>query len=216
MAFRTRRSNGCSDGVDTDPTGTLAEVTAVHGISIAEHMAWLVTPRRGFDHLAPHPGRGRVRGHMDVHEFAPTMGNEDQHVQGLEGEGGHREQVSGPQVMGVVAQERPPDLAGGASRSAPAVASNRPVADDDAELEQLAPDPLGAPEPVLATWSGSSPALGTEMGRPPRERDFQRQNRRQPLPMPADHRVRRDDRQMLAPAGAPSQSQDPEQLVPEA
>src|SRR5438270_3269926 len=104
---------------------------------------------RGFDHLAPHPGRGRVRGHMDVHEFAPTMGNEDQHVQGFECEGGHREQVSGPQVMGVVAQERPPGLAGGASRSAPAVASNRTVADDNAQLEQLASDALGAPQAVF-------------------------------------------------------------------
>ena len=36
------------------------------------------------------------------------------------------------------------------------------------------------------------------------------------LPMPADHRVGRDDRQVLAPAGTPSASQDPQELVPEA
>ena len=34
--------------------------------------------------------------------------------------------------------------------------------------------------------------------------------------MPADDRVRCDDRQVLTPAGAPAPSQDPEQLVPEA
>ena len=32
--------------------------------------------------------------------------------------------------------------------------------------------------------------------------------------MPLNHRVGRDDRQMLAPAGTPSASQDPQQLVP--
>ena len=32
--------------------------------------------------------------------------------------------------------------------------------------------------------------------------------------MPADDCIRRDERQVLAPAGAPSASQHPEQLVP--
>src|SRR2546427_3145290 len=38
-------------------------------------------------------------------------------------------------------------------------------------------------------------------GRPPRERDFQRQNKRPALPMPAHHRVGGDEGQLLAPAG---------------
>ena len=50
----------------------------------------------------------------------------------------------------MVVQERPPGLAGRTRRFLPTVARDRAVADHDAELEQLAPDPLGAPEPVLA------------------------------------------------------------------
>ena len=30
-SIRTRRSNGCGDGIDTDPSGPVAEVVTVHG-----------------------------------------------------------------------------------------------------------------------------------------------------------------------------------------
>src|SRR5947209_15199563 len=71
-----RRVNRGGDGIDPDPSGPLAEVTAIHGISIAQQMAWLVTPRCRFDHLAPHPGGGRVGRHVDVRQLPPTVGDE--------------------------------------------------------------------------------------------------------------------------------------------
>ena len=103
--------NRGGDGIDPDPSGRLAEVTAIHGISIAQQMAWLVTPRCRFDHLTPDPGRGRVRGHVDVHQLAPTVGDEDQHVEGLEREGLYGEQIRGPEMVGMIGQERAPGLA---------------------------------------------------------------------------------------------------------
>ena len=53
-------------------------------------------------------------------------------------------------VVRMVGHERAPGLARGTSRSAPAVAPNRTVADHDAELEELAFDPLGTPAPRWA------------------------------------------------------------------
>ena len=82
--IRTRRPNGCCDGIDADPPGSLAEVAAVDRISITQQMARPAGSGRRVDQLSPHPGSGRVGCHVHVHQHAPTVGDEHQHVQGLE------------------------------------------------------------------------------------------------------------------------------------
>src|SRR5919108_2442790 len=62
----TRARYGRGNGVDPNASGALAEVVPIDRIPVAEQMARLLSPRRRFDHLAPHPGRGRVRGHVDM------------------------------------------------------------------------------------------------------------------------------------------------------
>ena len=62
-------------------------------------MARLASPGRRFDHLAPHPGRGRVRGDVHVHQFPPAVSDEHQHVERLERECLHSQQIGGPQVV---------------------------------------------------------------------------------------------------------------------
>ena len=42
---RPRRSNRGGDAVDTQAPCSLAEVTAIDSIPIAEQMSWLLTPR---------------------------------------------------------------------------------------------------------------------------------------------------------------------------
>jgi hypothetical protein len=130
--------------------GTPPEVTAIDGIPIMQQVPRLVAPRRGLDDLAPDPSSGRVARHVDMYQLAPTMRNEHQHVQRLERQPGHCEQTSRPQVMSVIVQEGPPGLTRRAPRSTPAVAPNRPVAHDAAQLEELASDSFGAPEWVLS------------------------------------------------------------------
>src|SRR5207302_830961 len=71
-------------------------------------------------------------------------------MQGLERQRGHGEQVGRPEMVSVVGEEGAPALARRAPRSSPAVAPDRAIADHDAQLEQLASDPLGTPERVLA------------------------------------------------------------------
>ena len=121
--------------LEKDFEGTLAKVAPVDDISIPQQMARLASPGCRLDDLSPDPGGGRVGRHVDVHQLAPTVGDEHQHLnQGhdgtymattlgpcrsqlgfglerLEGEGLHRQQVRGPHVVGVVGQERPPALA---------------------------------------------------------------------------------------------------------
>jgi len=108
---RTRRSNGRGDGVDTDAAGALAEVMAVDCIAVPQQMARLLSPGRGLDELPPHPGSRRVGGHVDMHQLTPTMGNEHQHVQRLERQCGDAQQIGGPEMVSVVAQESAPGLA---------------------------------------------------------------------------------------------------------
>ena len=67
--------------------------------SVTEQLTWLAPPGRRLDELAPHPGRGRVRGDVDVQQLTPTMGDEHQHVKRLEGESLHRQQVRCPHVV---------------------------------------------------------------------------------------------------------------------
>jgi hypothetical protein len=138
-------------------------------------------------------------------------------TQRLERQRGHAQQIGGPQMVSMVTKERAPGLRYGAAWSTPAIASNRAIADHDAQLEQLASDPLGAPQPVVAGHGRDQVAhLGTEMRTAATRAGLPTPEKAPALTMPAHDRLRRDERQMLAPTGAESTSQDPQQLVPEA
>ena len=107
-SVRTRRVNGRGDRVDADPSGALAEVATIDRIAIALQMPWLVAPGCCLDQLTPDPRGGRVGRHVHVHQLAPTMGDEDQHVQYPERQRGHGQQVGSPQIVSMIAQQCPP------------------------------------------------------------------------------------------------------------
>jgi hypothetical protein len=103
IAFAHGERTGVGNGIDTDPSGSLPEVAAVNGVTITEQVAWLVAPGRRLHQLAPDPSRRRVGRHVDVHQFAPAVGHKYEHIQRFERQGRYREQVSSPEVVGVVA-----------------------------------------------------------------------------------------------------------------
>src|SRR5438105_3293561 len=118
-------------------------------------------------------------------------------------------------MVSMVAQEGPPGLARWTPRSSPTVASDRPIADQDAEFEQLASNPLSAPERILAGHGDDELLhLGPEMRPSTARAGLPTPEQAPALPMPADDRLGRDERQVLAPAGTPAASQHPHQLVP--
>src|SRR5207244_1326876 len=96
-----------------------------------------------------------------------------------------------------------------------AIASDRAIADHDAELEQLTSDPFRAPQSVLARHGHDQLSdLGTEMRPATSGAGLPAPEHTPALPMPAHHGIGCDDAQMLAPAGIEPARQDPEQLVP--
>jgi hypothetical protein len=47
----------------------------------------VLAPWRGFDQLAPDPGSGRVTGHIEVEQEAAIVADQEEDVEGLEGQG---------------------------------------------------------------------------------------------------------------------------------
>jgi hypothetical protein len=209
-SVRARSPNGCHDAVDADALSTPPKVTTVHCIPIAQQMARRVAPGRCLHQLSPHPGGGRLGGDVDMHQLPPAMNDEDQHVQRLEGECRYREQVARPEVVSMVAQEGAPGLARCVRWSSPAVAPDGTIADDDAQLEQLASHALEAPPSVLAGHGPDEVVhLGAEMRTAAWGMGLPTPDEAPALPIPAHDRIRCHERQVLAPAGAKSPSQHP-------
>ena len=75
------------------------------------------------------------------------------------------EEVSGPDRLSMVGKEGAPALAGWAGVTTSTIAADRAGADDDTELEELAPDALCAPERVMAGHCGDQL---TDLGTQPR------------------------------------------------
>src|SRR5262249_3604669 len=151
--------------------------------------------RRGLPQLLGDPlVRGRA-GHAEVHdapraEFADEGGEErpEERIMGLE-------EIAGPDVLGVIAEEGRPGLPPGAwGPPPPHVSLHGAFRDRDAELEQLAPDPLGTPQPVV----GCDPRdqldrLGWDLRLVRPRARFPPPEQAQALPMPPEHGLRPDD-----------------------
>ena len=162
------------------PLRPRGEVAAVDGVPVPHQVPRPAAPGGGLDQLPPDPRRRRMRGDGDVDELAPRVRDEEQHVQRPERQGLDGEQVGGPDAGGVVPQEGAPGLARRPRRAAPAVAADGAVAHGEPQLEELAADPLGAPERVVpghARRSARAPP-GSAGAAPGGSAERQRQKRR--------------------------------------
>src|SRR5947209_4476092 len=177
-------------------------------------MPRLVAPGCRFDHLAPHPGGGGVRGDVHMHQFPATVRDEDQGVERLERECLHSEQIRCPQVVGVVGQERAPGLARRVRRAALSVALDRALGDHQPELQQFAADPLAAPARIVLGHRGDQLAhLGTEPWAADRPACAPAPDELPDLAVPADDALGSDQDQVPAPVTVESADHNPEQLV---
>ena len=104
-----------------------------------------------------------MSGHVEVEQAAPAVADQKEDVEGLEGQGLNHEQISCPDGLDMVGEEGAPALAGRPSWPTTSVAADGAGTHADAELEQLAADPLGAPVGVLARHGGDQrPDLGLQ------------------------------------------------------
>src|SRR2546428_13838528 len=107
----------------------------------------------------------------------------------------------------------PPGLAGGTSRFLPPGAADRAVADDDAELQELAPDALGAPQGVGPRRRPDQVPRLTAQSRPSAGRARSPAPEQPPaLSVPPDHGVGGDQDEVPAPPGHQLARQHPEEL----
>ena len=190
-AFARGARTGASRVSMPSAAARLREVAPVDGVPIAEQEARPAAPRGGLDQLAPDPGGGRVRGDVHVHQLAPAVGDEHEHVERLERQRLDRAQVRRPDRAGVVGEERAPGLARRAGGAAPPVALDRALADGDPQLEQLAPDALAAPARVVPRHRGDQLADLGAQARPPEPRAGPPAPEEPPaLPVPADDGLR--------------------------
>ena len=141
-----------------------------------------------------------MRRHRQVHQLAAAMSSDQQDVERRERERLDHEQIGRPDRVGVGGQEGAPRLARQSLGAAPPGAADRAVADDDAQLQQLASDTFAALERVLGRHLGDQLLdLGTEPC-------SAHKGTRLPAPLeaparavPADHRRWLDDNQVLRP-----------------
>jgi hypothetical protein len=107
---RLRRPDRREQGSDADPGGAGDERAAVAAVAVVDEVARLLTPRRRRDQLAPDPLGGRMRGDVQMDDPPPVMRNEEEDVQGAEGNRRYREEVGGPDVRCMIAEEGAPGL----------------------------------------------------------------------------------------------------------
>ena len=110
-SVRQRASERCSDPGDPQSGETGINAAPVNGVAIVNEMTGLPTPGGRLQELPPDPGGGRARGHIDVHQFSPSMPYEEEDVQGLEPDSLDHEEVGCPDALELVGQEGAPALA---------------------------------------------------------------------------------------------------------
>jgi len=130
---------------------------------LPDPVAWPLVERRGLAQLLGHPGVGGVPRDADVDD--PTRAQRD-HDEGEERakEGVRdRQEVAGPDVTRMIAQEGRPRLSRASRRSGIAhVFLHGPLGHADVRLQQLAADALRAP---LGIGGGHLPDQGDRLGR---------------------------------------------------
>ncbi len=156
-------------------------------------------------------------GDADVHQLAAVVRDEEEHVQRPEGEGRHSEEIRRPDLRGVVGQKHAPGLTGWPRRPTPAVAPDGAGAHDDLQLEEFAPDPLGAPQRILPRHPGDEVAnLGAEAWPAARPSGLPPPEEAPTLAVPAEDRLRLDEHQVAPPIAAEAPHHEPEGSVPSA
>ena len=147
---RLGRVHRREDRLDADPGSARDEGAAVAAVAIADQVARLFAPRCRGDHLPPDPFGRRVAGDVEMDEPPPVMRHEEEHVERVEGDRRHREEVGRPDVRRVVAQEGTPGLRRRPPEHPPSIAADGLRADLEAQLLELATDAHATPARVLA------------------------------------------------------------------
>jgi hypothetical protein len=110
-----------------------------------------------------------------VNALPSIMAQDDEYKEELEGQSGDDQEIDRGRAMDVILQEGPPPVIG-IRRASGHVSGDRCLADEEAELQELAVDPWRTPKWVLRGLCRTRALISSgALGRPPRRRDFQPQ-----------------------------------------
>jgi len=158
MGVRLRRPDRRTEHLPSLTTEHVVERTSELGVVIAKQKPDRHTPivqvHRGIPRLLSDPRRVRMRRHSGCDDPPGAQLDEEQHVEGLEPDRLHREQVAGHDPFGLRPKKLRPAGSAAAWRRAQAVSSQqrpgRRGTHPNAELAQLPADPHAAPPGILS------------------------------------------------------------------
>jgi hypothetical protein len=141
-----RRPNRCPDHLGADALRYAIERRPELVVAIPQQHGRCVPIHRSVAQLLRGPLLGRMARRCNVHHAPRCKVDDEERVHLTEHEIVGLDEVARPHALGVILHERRPALAATIlATNAAHVLLNRPLADLDPELEQLATDALGAP-----------------------------------------------------------------------
>ncbi len=173
-------------------------------VVIMEQICRLLPKRRGLAYLLDHPLCGGMRRHRDVLDDPPIMADEHQHVEHLEAERRHGEEVHRPDGLPMIGKKRAPGLLGFfAGRHA----KSRDILGDgvrgrhigQSQRDQLIVNARWTPQRILAMHAFDQRDSGWRNHRPAARFGLTRPIPAEPATVPANHCGRGDDHQRRAP-----------------
>ena len=136
MALACGARTAGEDRLDPDRSRPAHAGSAGRAVAVAEQIAGLLPPRRRRQPLTPHPRHRRMCGHVEMHDAAARVRDEEEDVQRLEAARLHGEAVRSPELRAVVGEEASPGLGRRTPQRPPPVAPHRLRAHRVAERER--------------------------------------------------------------------------------
>jgi hypothetical protein len=95
-------SRGAQHFLDAHLSHLSPEGIAENGVAIAQQVARELVKGKSFTQLLSRPFRRRMRGHVEVDNATPVMGQHQKRVKNLETDGRHGKEVDGDQLLQVI------------------------------------------------------------------------------------------------------------------
>ena len=105
-----RRARCRQDFADAHVSHLFSEVIAEDRIAVAQQVARELGKGKGLPQLLSGPLRGRVGSNIEVQNATPVMGQHQKHVENLEADRRHSEEIDGGQLLHMIVKECPPVL----------------------------------------------------------------------------------------------------------
>ena len=100
-----RRARCRQDFANAHVSHVFSEVIAKDRIAVAQEVARELGKGKCLAQLLPCPLRGRVSSNIEVQDATLVMGQHQKHVKNLEADRGHREEINGDQLLGMILEE---------------------------------------------------------------------------------------------------------------